>query len=228
MNKALLIISGGLDSVVLAYKMAHDGISFDAIFADFGKFSTQNELQYARFHTLQLNGNFDVIDISKLSRSFIGHVTSNAVTLDELDRAGDTHIMSIPNQKRSVVQPSGFPILLSIATYFANISGKQQIYTGIIKEQTRAVSTTPKFFHDWGRTISLLNSSAWPIEIKTPLISSSKAEVIKLGNSLGVPFEMTWSCIRATEIHCGVCPRCTERRKGFLAAGVADPTQYLS
>jgi 7-cyano-7-deazaguanine synthase len=84
---------------------------------------------------------------------------------------------------------------------------------------------TPEFFETLQRALSL--GLATPIQIETPLASMHKAAVIRLGAELGVPFELTLSCMQPVDSqHCGRCSKCRERRDGFVAAGVADPTTY--
>ena len=84
---------------------------------------------------------------------------------------------------------------------------------------------TPAFFEAMARALSLGLDS--PMTIETPLVTMNKAEVIRLGASLGVPFELTVSCMQPRDgLHCGRCSKCRERRDGFLDAGIADPTRY--
>jgi 7-cyano-7-deazaguanine synthase len=84
---------------------------------------------------------------------------------------------------------------------------------------------TPEFFTAMARALSLgLDSS---VRIDTPLAAMHKADVIRLGASLGVPFELTLSCMEPKDgRHCGRCSKCRERRDGFLEAQVPDPTRY--
>lgn len=84
---------------------------------------------------------------------------------------------------------------------------------------------TPEFFTAMGQALTL--GLAWKVAVETPLASMHKADVIKLGASLGVPFALTLSCMQPIEgEHCGRCSKCRERRDGFLEAGVEDPTVY--
>ena len=84
---------------------------------------------------------------------------------------------------------------------------------------------TPEFFETMSRALAL--GLAAPIGIETPLVSMHKADVIKLGQTLGVPFELTLSCMQPADgQHCGRCSMCRERRDGFLEASIADPTVY--
>lgn len=86
---------------------------------------------------------------------------------------------------------------------------------------------TPEFFSTMQRALATgLNH---PIAIDTPFTEMHKGDVIKLGAELGVPFELTLSCMQPVEgRHCGRCSKCRERRDGFAAAGVEDPTEYAA
>jgi 7-cyano-7-deazaguanine synthase len=64
------------------------------------------------------------------------------------------------------------------------------------------------------------------IRVEAPLITLTKAEIIRLGHELGVPFELTWSCYRGGEKACGRCDSCILRLKGFMEAGFEDPLTY--
>ena len=84
---------------------------------------------------------------------------------------------------------------------------------------------TPEFFDAIGKALSL--GLAAPIAIEAPFASLHKSDVIKLGADLGVPFELTLSCMQPVDgLHCGRCSKCRERRDAFIEAGVADPTPY--
>jgi len=83
---------------------------------------------------------------------------------------------------------------------------------------------TPEFFHTMSQAMSLgLDRS---IEIATPLTELHKADVIRLGLELGVPLELSRSCMFPSDRHCGECSKCRERRDAFIAAGVEDRTSY--
>jgi 7-cyano-7-deazaguanine synthase len=84
---------------------------------------------------------------------------------------------------------------------------------------------TARFFETMAQALSL--GLAWQISIETPFAALHKADVIRRGAELGVPFELTLSCMQPVDgMHCGRCSKCRERRDGFLEAGVADPTGY--
>lgn len=86
---------------------------------------------------------------------------------------------------------------------------------------------TPQFFETMARALSL--GLAHPIEIKTPFVTMEKSDVIRLGVELGVPLELTLSCMSPRNgLHCGQCSKCRERRDAFNEVGVADPTAYVT
>ncbi len=86
---------------------------------------------------------------------------------------------------------------------------------------------TPQFFDTMARALSL--GLAHPIDIKTPFVTMEKSDVIRLGVELGVPLELTLSCMNPRNgLHCGQCSKCRERRDAFNEAGVTDPTTYAT
>jgi 7-cyano-7-deazaguanine synthase len=90
---------------------------------------------------------------------------------------------------------------------------------------------TPEFFQAFGNALSM--GLAHPVSIEAPFARLHKSDVIKLGLELGVPLELTLSCMapragNGSPVHCGQCSKCRERRDAFAAAGVADPTTYVT
>ena len=86
---------------------------------------------------------------------------------------------------------------------------------------------TPEFFSTMARALSL--GLAYDIAIDAPFVSKDKSEVVRMGVTLGVPLELTLSCMNPQQgLHCGECSKCRERRDAFHDAGVADPTAYAT
>jgi 7-cyano-7-deazaguanine synthase len=105
----------------------------------------------------------------------------------------------------------------SDAIAYAAHSGDHAIYPDCRPEFTEAMSDALRLC-DW-HEVKLMRPFLYP----TPM---SKADIVKLGTSLGVPFELTWSCYKGGEKHCGKCGTCVERVEAFQLAGVEDPTEY--
>jgi 7-cyano-7-deazaguanine synthase len=115
-------------------------------------------------------------------------------------------------------------ILLSKAAIYCAQRGIARIALGPLAGNPFP-DATPEFFESMGRALSL--GLARTIQIETPFAGKEKAEVIALGIALGVPLELTLSCMNPRAgLHCGVCSKCRERRDAFNEAGVPDPTRY--
>ena len=115
-------------------------------------------------------------------------------------------------------------VLLSKASIYCAQHGIDRLAIGPLAGNPFP-DATPEFFEAMGRALSL--GLAHRLTIVAPLTTMSKSEVIHLGRSLGVPLELTLSCMNPRDaLHCGQCSKCRERRDAFRAAGVADPTAY--
>jgi 7-cyano-7-deazaguanine synthase len=115
-------------------------------------------------------------------------------------------------------------VLLTKAAVFMARAGLARVYIGPLAGNPFP-DATPDFFAGMARALSLgLGTS---IEIVAPFSAMHKSEVIALGHSLGVPLELTLSCMQPSGgFHCGRCSKCRERRDAFREAGVEDPTRY--
>jgi 7-cyano-7-deazaguanine synthase len=112
-------------------------------------------------------------------------------------------------------------VLLSKASVFAAQAGSSTILLGPLAGNPFP-DATPEFFAAMARALSLGLGTG--IEIEAPFLALRKADVIRLGASLGVPFELTLSCMQpAGGRHCGRCSKCRERRNAFQEAGIEDP-----
>ena len=117
-------------------------------------------------------------------------------------------------------------ILLSKAGVFCAAAGLDRIVIGTL-DHNPFPDATPEFRASIAQTLSLGLSHA--LRVDAPYAQSSKAGVIRKGMALGVPFELTLSCMKpAHGTHCGTCSKCRERHDAFLEAGIEDPTQYAS
>jgi 7-cyano-7-deazaguanine synthase len=115
-------------------------------------------------------------------------------------------------------------ILLTKAAVFMARARLSRVQVGLLAGNPFP-DASPEFLQATERSLSIGLDT--PIAIETPFSNLRKADVIERGRSLGVPFELTLSCMRpARGLHCGQCSKCRERRDAFAEAGVADPTAY--
>jgi 7-cyano-7-deazaguanine synthase len=212
---SLILISGGLDSVVLAHQLVKDRKVIRGLHFDFGLDSSRHELDSAKKTTFQLGIPLEVVDVSSISKLIFGYAPLEYILAAELDVLGVGVIAS------------GYSVPLSVATYYAQLTGINDIEVAAVKEQKETRPKLEAFFAAWPKTINLLNNKSPSFSVSAPFLNMAKAEVVKLGVSLNVPISESWSCQKATAIHCGDCPRCKARKKAFADAGVNDDTNYL-
>ena len=117
--------------------------------------------------------------------------------------------------------------LLAAATSWAEVIGASAVFVGAVAEDSSGYpDCRPEFYRAFQEVVTLGTRPETSIRIVTPVIDLTKAEIVRAGRDLGVPFEMTWSCYQSGEIACGDCESCRLRRRGFAEAGVADPLPY--
>jgi 7-cyano-7-deazaguanine synthase len=117
--------------------------------------------------------------------------------------------------------------MLAIATSWAEVLGASRIYIGAVAEDSSGYpDCRPEFFEAFQQTIKTGTKPDTHIEIRTPIIHLSKAEIVKKGIELNAPLHLTWSCYRSEDVACGTCDSCALRLRGFEQAGVKDPIAY--
>jgi 7-cyano-7-deazaguanine synthase len=119
--------------------------------------------------------------------------------------------------------------MLAIAVSWAEVIQANAIYIGAVAEDSSGYpDCRPEFFEAFQKTIDAGTKPETRIEIRTPIIHLSKAEIVKKGIELGAPLHLTWSCYRSEDVACGTCDSCALRLRGFERAGEKDPVPYRS
>lgn len=117
--------------------------------------------------------------------------------------------------------------MLSIAVSWAEVIGANAIYIGAVAEDSSGYpDCRPEFYAAFQQTIKTGTKPDTHIEIRTPIIGLSKAEIVKKGVGLNAPLHLTWSCYRSEDLACGTCDSCALRLRGFELAGMIDPIGY--
>jgi len=119
--------------------------------------------------------------------------------------------------------------MLSIAVSWAEVVVANAIYIGAVAEDSSGYpDCRPEFYEAFQSVIDTGTRPETHIEIRTPIIHLSKAEIVKKGLQLTAPLHLTWSCYRNEDLACGTCDSCALRLRGFERAGVTDPIPYAS
>ena len=222
MSKAIVLLSGGLDSTtVLAIAKAHNFECYVLSF-DYGQ-KQRSELESAK--TIANQSKVAEHRIMKISLADIG---GSALTDDKIDVPKYSESDDIP----VTYVPARNTIFLSFALAWAEVIDCQKIYIGVnALDYSGYPDCRPEFikaFEDMANLATKQSVEGDKIEIKTPLISMTKAEIIQKGLSLGVDYSQTISCYLANSNGeaCGECDACVLRINGFNNANIKDPTFY--
>ena len=220
-NKALVLLSGGLDSSVVLSVCQDKGYDIYAISFDYGQ-RHKVELEYAKFQATF----FNCISHEVFKMEFYG---GSALTDDiKVPKNRDSHSMSKDIPVTYV--PSRNIVFLSFATGYAECHDIDNIFIGVNAIDYSGYPDCRKNFID--NFEKLINKSTKKglegskFKINTPLINLSKKDIIKLGHKNGVDFSMTSSCYSPKlKQNCGVCDSCLLRKQGFEEAGLRDPAR---
>ena len=118
--------------------------------------------------------------------------------------------------------------MLAIATSWAEVIGAEAIYIGAVAEDSSGYpDCRPEFFEAFQTAIDTGTKPDTRIELRTPIIDLTKAEIVRKGIELNAPLHLTWSCYRSEDLACGTCDSCALRLRGFERAGVVDPILYV-
>jgi len=117
--------------------------------------------------------------------------------------------------------------LLAAAISWGEVIGARAVFVGAVWEDSSGYpDCRPEFFRAFEEAVRLGTRPETSLRIVAPVISMSKAEIVRQGLALGVPFAETWSCYQAEETACGACESCRLRLRGFARAGATDPIPY--
>ena len=216
--KTLLICSGGLDSVTLAYKTAKEHTLTGLISFDYGQ-RHNKELDFAAQCADDLSVPHHIIDISG-----VGHALTGSALTDDID-VPDGHYAE-DSMKITVVSNRN-AIMLSIAYGIATSQGAEAVGAAFHGGDHFIY---PDCRPDFAQSFEAMQKHALEgladIKLYTPFITMSKTDIALEAAKLGVPIEKTWSCYKGGDIHCGRCGTCVERLEAITLAGANDPTEY--
>lgn len=216
--KTLVICSGGLDSVSLAHIVAEERQLTRLVSFDYGQ-RHRKELDFAAAAAQRLNVPHHLIDMRPIGAALTGSALTDDIDVPDGHYAEETMRITVVPNRNAIMLAIGFGVAAAngdeaVAT--AVHGGDHFIYPDCRPGFTRAFETMQK---------AALDGYA-DVDLYTPFVERSKADIVTDGARHGTPFAETWSCYKGGDLHCGRCGTCVERREAFHLAGVADPTAY--
>ncbi len=227
MPGALVVLSGGMDSAVC---LASEASTLDrkapllALTFDYGQ---RHRVEIERAHALAEHYRAEHIIVALDRAPFAGSALTD-LSLD-VPAASSQSTRSVPVAPRipSTYVPARNTIFLAIAIGVAESRDLDSVTIGVNAiDYSGYPDCRPEFieaFREVARLGQRRGVEGSPVQVKAPLLLLDKAAIVRLGASLSVPFEMTWSCYRGGPDPCGSCDACELRRRGFAAAGIEDP-----
>lgn len=219
--RAVVLLSGGLDSATTLAIAIHRGYDAYALSFDYGQRHSK-ELESARKIASYYNVPHKILKVD------LRQIGGSALT-DDID-VPERDIEDIKKEIPITYVPARNTILLSFALAYSELIDADAIFYGANAiDYSGYPDCRPEYVEAFERMANLGTKrgvEGRPIKIETPLIHMSKAEIIRRGIELGVPYELTWSCYRGGEKACGRCDSCLLRLKGFMEAGYEDPLEY--
>ncbi len=214
----LVVCSGGLDSVTLAWKVHKESKLELLVSFDYGQRHVK-ELDCAASCATELGVAHEIIDLRS-----VGQCLSGSSLTDDIP-VPDGHYAA--SNMAATVVPNRNAIMLTIAFGIAAAHQYDRVAAAVHGgDHFIYPDCRPKFVDAFNLMQASALEGIGDILTYTPFLNLSKSDIVKEGNLLGVPFAKTWSCYKGGDTHCGRCGTCVERQEAFSLSGVVDPTTY--
>src|SRR5271170_541786 len=217
-SRAVVLLSGGMDSCVCAALAARD---FDAaaVHVSYGQRTEDRERRSFTAICDRLGIRNRLLVRNDALRPIGGSaLTDPAIPVPESHSIGhDIPVTYVPFRNAH---------FLSVAVSWAEVLGAEKVYIGAVEQDSSGYpDCRPEYYQAFNQVIKT-GTKEGRIEIVTPLIGLRKSEIVRLGLELGAPFDLTWSCYSREDYACGVCDSCVLRLRAFREVGAADPVRY--
>ncbi len=224
-RRAVVLLSGGLDSSTCLAIARAEGLEVHGLSVDYGQ-RNRSELARARRIARALGARDHRVVKVDLSAFGGSALTDRAIAVPK-GRSPRRMTRDIP----VTYVPARNTVLLAVALAHAETIGAEDVFVGVnAVDYSGYPDCRPEFLRAFERVARLATRagvSGGALRIRAPLLRLSKAQIVRLGTRLGVPYRLTQSCYDPVRGRaCGRCDACVLRRKGFAEAGVPDPTKY--
>ena len=222
--RAVLCLSGGMDSTVCAALAARDYDVY-ALHFSYGQRTEAKELASAT-EIARLTGAKEFLPLKMdLFRRIGGSaLTDEAIAVPEAPREEAAIGTEIP----VTYVPFRNAHFLSAAVSWSEVVGAKRVFIGAVEQDSSGYPDCRPAYYDAFNELIRRGTKEGDIRVETPLIAMRKKEIVRLGVELGAPFHVSWSCYSGEREACGVCESCVLRLRAFREAGAQDPIPYAS
>jgi len=222
-RKAVVIVSGGVDSTTLLYKTLNDGFEPYVLTFFYGQ-RHRRELDSAENICNALGVPHRVIDLSDMNGLLSGSALTDAtVDVPDVPETAE-HFETL----KCTIVPNRNAIFLSVAIGYAVSLKADYVFFGAHFSDRGVYPDCRKEFVEAFQISERLATDNPSLVVEAPFVDMEKSGIVTLGVELGVPFGETWTCYKGGDTHCGLCSACRERKRAFRDAGVTDPTEYAA
>ena len=218
-RKAICILSGGMDSTLASYIAKNDGYEIIAVHFNYGQRTQDRELKAFR----DICDDLEILEKYEIDIPFFTQIGASALT----DKTIDVPTGGVEAGVPITYVPFRNGIFLSITAAIAEKEGATAMYIGVVQEDSSGYpDCTDELIADMKKAINQGTKKDTHIDILTPLVHLSKAQIVQEAMKLNVPLEHTWSCYKEEDEACGICDSCRLRLNGFKLANQIDPIKY--
>ena len=227
--KAVVCLSGGMDSTVCAKLATRDFDSYGLHFS-YGQRTQGRELRAAR----EVAKAVGLLELMELETDLFRRIGGSALTDASIavPDAGPENAGLSSRRQGSDVPVTYVPFrnahFLSAAVSWAEVLGAKTVFMGAVEQDSSGYPDCRPAYYAAFNELIRIGTKEGEITVVTPLITLRKHEIVRLGVELGAPLHVSWSCYSGEEEACGVCESCDLRLRAFTAAGVSDPIPYAS
>jgi 7-cyano-7-deazaguanine synthase len=219
--KAVVCLSGGMDSTVCATLAARDYDSYGLHFS-YGQRTQARELQAARDVAKAVG----LRELMELETGLFRRIGGSALTDEAIAVPHAEERLGLGGEVPVTYVPFRNAHFLSAAVSWAEILGAKIVFIGAVEQDSSGYPDCRPAYYDAFNELIRMGTKEGDIRVVTPLITLRKHEIVRLGVELGAPLHVSWSCYSGETEACGVCESCDLRLRAFAAAGVTDPINY--
>ena len=224
-SRAVVCLSGGMDSTVCATLAARDYDSYGLHFS-YGQRTQGRELQAARDVAKAVG----LQELMELDTDLFRRIGGSALTDSRIDVPEAGVESGAAHRTGTDVPVTYVPFrnahFLSAAVSWAEVLGATTVFLGAVEQDSSGYPDCRPAYYEAFNELIRRGTKEGEIEVVTPLIKLRKHEIVTLGVELGAPLHVSWSCYSGESEACGVCESCDLRLRAFAAAGLADPIPY--